>query len=363
MRPPIIQSSRLASNLHIILVIIFLLYFGQSVLVPLAFSCLTALLLVPVCNFFERQGFPRLFASLIGVILGLLFFIIVSYYISSQIISFKNDLPVIAERLTTSMQDLQNWIIRKFHVSAANVEDFFNSTSSQVLSNTSLLVSTTFLTISRIFFILLIVPVYTFLILLYRRLIMEFIVEIFSREHDSLVRDIVAKTREVVKGYTVGLFIETIVVAILNLIGFYIFGVKYAILLAVISALLKLIPYLGIITACIVSMLVTLTTNSLGAVTGVLVVLIVVHLIDGNFIFPAIVGSKVKMNALSIIVGVIAGSALWGIPGMFLAIPILAALKVIFDSLEQFQPWAILLGDDPGIPKIKSTKRKKPPET
>lgn len=346
-------ATKLAHKLQIVFITILLLYFGQMVLIPLAFAGLIALLLIPVCNFFERQGFPRLYAALIAVILGLLFFIVTSYFISSQIISFKNDLPLIAQRLTDYLHALQDEVVEKFDVGDSSVQNFVNSTTDQILSNTSVLVSTTFLTLGRIFFIVLIVPVYAFLILLYRRLIVLFIIRSFERRHDALVKDILYRTRGVVKGYIIGIFIETVIVAILLWIGFIILGVKYAILLALVSALLKLIPYLGIVTACIFSMLVTLTTNSLGTVTGVLIVQLVVHLIDGNFLFPAIVGSKVKMNALATIVGVIIGSALWGIPGMFLAIPVLATLKVIFDSLEPFRHWAILLGDDPRIPTIK----------
>lgn len=346
--------ARLAYKFQIVFFVLLLLYFGQGLFVPLAFGGLISLLLIPLCNFFEKQGFPRLYASLISVILGLLFFVIVSYYISSQIISFKNDLPLIAQRLTLYIQELQQWVVTKFKVTESNVQDFVDSTTGQILSNTSILVSTTFFTLSRVLFIVLIVPVYIFLIMLYRSVIVNFIVASFERQHDILVKDILIRTRGVVKGYIIGLFIETIIVAVMLWIGFIILGVKYAILLALISALLKLIPYLGIVTACVFTMLVTLTTNSMGTVTGVLIVQLVVHLIDGNFLFPAIVGSKVRMNALATIVGVLTGSAIWGIPGMFLAIPILATLKVIFDSLEPFHHWAILLGDDPKIPTIKN---------
>ena len=351
-----IPSARLASNLVIVLVVLILLYFGQEVLVPIVFSCLFALLLIQPCNFFERQGFPRLSAALITVLLGLLVFVMVSYFISSQIISFKNDLPLIAQRLAMYISHLKEWVVSRFHVSSGNVQEFFDNTANQLVSNTSLFASSTFLTLSRVLFIMLIIPIYTFLILLYRHLISRFILESFSKEHDELVRDILFKTRAVVKGYIVGIVLETIAVAILLWLGFIIIGVKYAFLLATISALLKLIPYIGIVTACLFSMAVTLSTNSLPAVTGVLIVLLIVHIIDGNLLFPAIVGSKVKMNALATIVGVIVGNALWGIPGMFLAIPILATLKVVFDSVATFRPWAILIGDDPGIPKIKKRK-------
>jgi len=216
------SSANLAYNLHIVLVTIFLLYFGQAVLVPIAFACLIALLLMPLCNFFEKQGFPRLFAALISIILGLMFFTLVSYFISSQIISFKNDLPVMARKLTESLEELQNWIIQKFHVTPANVEDFVNSTANQILSNTSIFVSTTFVTIGRVLLVVLLIPVYAFLLLLYRQLIMRFLIEFFDKRQNGLVQGIIFKTRGVVKGYIVGIFIETIVVAILTWIGFFI---------------------------------------------------------------------------------------------------------------------------------------------
>lgn len=356
MTSPRSSTTKVAFNLQIIAITLLLLYVGQSVLVPLAFAGLFTLLLLPIAVFFEHQGFPRLYAALISVILGVAFFTMTSYFISSQIISFKNDLPLMAQRFTELIQQLQTWVVAKFDVSSSNVQNFVDDTSNQILNNTSVLVSTTFFTLSRIIFLVLIIPVYAFLILLYRHLIVKFVMALFSHNHSSLVTEILFKTRAVVKGYIIGLFIETILVALLLWIGFILLGVKYAILLAVISALLKLVPYLGIVSAIVLSLSVTLTTNSMPTVTGVLIVQIVVHLIDGNFLFPAIVGSKVKMNALATIVGVIAGNLLWGIPGMFLAIPILATMKVIFDSLEPFQPWAILLGDDPGIPKLKRSR-------
>ena len=61
---------------------------------------------------------------------------------------------------------------------------------------------------------------------------------------------------------------------------------------------------------------------------------------------PRVVGSKVKINALVTILGVILGEHLWGIAGMFLAIPIIALLKVVFDSVETLNAWGFILGDE-----------------
>jgi predicted PurR-regulated permease PerM len=74
-------------------------------------------------------------------------------------------------------------------------------------------------------------------------------------------------------------------------------------------------------------------------------VLAVVQIIDNNFTMPWVVGNKVRINALVTIIGVLVGGALCGVPGMFLAIPGLAVLKVIFDAVPHLRPWGILLGD------------------
>lgn len=77
-----------------------------------------------------------------------------------------------------------------------------------------------------------------------------------------------------------------------------------------------------------------------------MVTIVVIHLIDSNVLLPLIVGSKVKINALITLLGVIIGEMFWGIPGMFLSIPVIAIAKVVFDRIESLKPWGLLLGDE-----------------
>jgi predicted PurR-regulated permease PerM len=80
----------------------------------------------------------------------------------------------------------------------------------------------------------------------------------------------------------------------------------------------------------------------------------IVQLIDNNYIVPYIVASKVKINALFSIIVVFIGNALWGIPGMFLSIPLIAIVKLIFDHIDSLKPWGFLLGDTmPSLLNIK----------
>ena len=190
------------------------------------------------------------------------------------------------------------------------------------------------------------IPIYTFLLLLYRKMIVSFLVKSFTPTHTPVVYAILNKTKSVMKGYIVGLCIEMLIVATMCFLGFTLLGVQYGLLLAVLAAVLNLIPYLGIFTAALLSMLITFATGSAGTTLGAGIVLFVVHLIDSNFLLPKVVGSKVKINALVTLLAVLVGNALWGLPGMFLSIPIVAILKVIFDSVETLSAWGFILGDE-----------------
>ena len=214
------------------------------------------------------------------------------------------------------------------------------------IEHTSALLGTTFSTVGSTIIYLVLIPIYTFLLLLYRSMIVSFLLKSVSEENSPVVHTILGKTKEVIKGYIVGLGIEMLIVATMIFVGFTLLGVKYALLLAMIVAVLNLIPYLGIFTALVLSVLITFTTDSAGTVLGVAIVVVCTHLIDSNFLLPKVVGSKVKINALVTILGVILGEHLWGIAGMFLAIPIIALLKVVFDSVETLNAWGFILGDE-----------------
>jgi predicted PurR-regulated permease PerM len=137
-----------------------------------------------------------------------------------------------------------------------------------------------------------------------------------------------------------------IIIAIAYCSAFLFLGVRYALLLGVIGAIVNIIPYLGVIITCVLTALITLTTNSPSTVLWSVVSIIIIHMLDTNILMPRIMISRVNINALTSIVGVITGSALWGLPGTFMAMPILAVLKVVFEEVEPLRPFAVLMGDD-----------------
>jgi predicted PurR-regulated permease PerM len=175
---------------------------------------------------------------------------------------------------------------------------------------------------------------------------MHFLISVFLEKNSLVVHDIIEKVQQILRKYITGLFIEMCIVSVVVCFALWALGIKYALLLGLITGLFNIIPYIGIFTAMLISVLITFATAAAaGKVFLVLTTLVITHLVDSNILLPAIVGSKVKINPLITVLGVVLGEMLWGVSGMFLSIPVIAVLKIIFDRIDSLKPWGILLGE------------------
>ena len=332
-----------------LLVIGYITVIAKDVLSPLIFSCLFSILLLPIAAFFEnRLRLPRSAASMLSVILLLGAIAGLLTIIGSQITGLAKDWPQFKTQITTSMQGLQQWIDTRFDINAAKQLDYVHDATQKAMSASSAMIGTMVLSASSILLFLVFTFIYTFFFLLYRKRIMEFLVTVFLEENKVVVHDIIEQVQYMIRKYIIGLLIQMAIVATVVSITFSIMGIQYAILLGLITGMLNVIPYVGIFSALVLSTLVTLATAAVATkALFVIVALVVVHLVDSNVLLPIVVGSKVRINALITVLGVIIGEMLWGISGMFLAIPIVAVLKIIFDRVAGMQAWGIILGDEP----------------
>lgn len=324
-----------------------IIYLGREIIVPLAFAFLLAVLLLPVNKFLERKGMSRVWAISVSLTMSTIVAGSILYYLSQQIMSFVDDIPVIKQHLTEHVQTLKGWMSSNINLSKIEQRNLFDSAAEKLKTTGSGVLGDTFLTVTQLAVVMLLLPVYIFLILYYRDMIARFFITIFKSEHQAKVHDVLQESKSIVQGYMTGLLIEMGIVATINCLGFLILGIKYPIFLGVLSAILNLIPYIGMLIASVFCMLVTLTTSaSMSDVGWVLAILVVVQFLDNNIIMPFVVGSKLKINSLITILGVLTGGALAGVAGMFLSIPFIAILKVIFDRVENLKPWGLILGDD-----------------
>jgi predicted PurR-regulated permease PerM len=337
------------------------IFYGADVIVPFSLSTLIAILLMPVTNFLQRRGLPRGVAALLSLLAAILFVGGVIYFLSSQVVSFFSDFDQIKQGINTHLHTLQGWIKQRFGLSFREQQTMASDAVESMKSSGQGAIGSTLSSLSDLLILITLLPIYTFLLLYYRGLIKQFLIDVFPNTPKNEVAAILDESRSVIQSYMVGLLIELVIVATINSAGFMILGIKYAIFLAVFAAVLNILPYIGMLIASIFCMIITLTTSkNLLEPIWVLVVLLVVQFIDNNIIMPRVVGSKVKLNALMTIVGVLIGGALCGISGMFLSIPAIAILKIIFDRIESLKPWGRLLGDESQKVKKTVAKDRKP---
>lgn len=341
-----------------------MLYIAQDIIVPLIFSVMIAILLYPIVNFFVRMKINRVIAIIFTLFLTILITASLTAFLINQVSIFADSWPIMVEKFSESINEFTQWGSRYFDLNQWKVNRWVKNAKADSLTISSAEVGQTMFALGNTIIVMLLVPVYVFLILYYNKLIIEFIHRVFVSSDQDQISKIISETKTVIQRYLAGLVIEAIIVATLNTAALFALGIEYAILLGIIGALLNVIPYIGGLVAVALPMAVALATKTSGIYAlYVLGIYYIIQLIDNNLIVPLVVSSKVKINALFAIIVVFAGNALWGISGMFLSIPLLAIIKVIFDHIEPLKPWGFLLGDtmpeNPIIrPIIKKIKNK-----
>jgi predicted PurR-regulated permease PerM len=324
------------------------LHYGRSIVLPFLFSILLSTLLLPVVKFLQRHGIGKLLSITLTILVTLFILGSIVYFLSTQIGSFLEDLPALEKRSKQLLWKGQQWVWENLNIGYKAQDEYIEETTEQIKGPA--VVSKTVLSITGIISYIVFLPTYAFLILYHKDMIKKFLITIFKDGTEDRVRDVLQESQLISQQYITGLLIELCIVFVLNSAGFLFLGIKYPIFLALVGAILNIVPYIGMIIANIICLIITLMssadpTKALWAA----MVLAGVQLIDNNILMPMIVGTKVKLNAIAIILGVLISGALCGIAGMFLAIPTLALFKVIFERVEHLKPWAMLLGDETTI--------------
>ena len=337
-----------------------MLYIAQGIIIPLLFSIIVAIVLHPVVNFFVRKKMNRIVAIVIALILAFIIMAAFATLLFSQANRFIETLPILIDKFIEVLNNTVTWLSEYFDISTQKINSWIKNTEGELINTSGSAIGQTIVTVGGMVVLLFLIPVYIFMLLFYQPLLLEFFRRLFGANNRNEVNEVITEIKSLIQRYLIGLLIETAIIAALYTIGLLIMGIEYAIILGIIGALLNLIPYIGSWIAASLPMIIAIVTKSSPwFALLVLALYIFIQFIDNNYIVPKIVASKVKINALISIIAVIAFGALWGIPGMLIAIPLTAIIKLIFDHIEPLKPWGFLLGDtmpDITIFKIKLKK-------
>ena len=343
-----ITKNHVALDLLSFIAIVFLAYILQDFLIPLLFSIILSVLIYPVVQFFESR---LCFNRIVSISIAILLFTIVIFSVFVLIGIQFEDIMSKSEQYNTQ-------ISQKIKPLLSQLEQFFGIKRQEIVGGGNLEVKEivkqnsnkifNFLTTSgSILSDFVLSPLYMFLFLLYRNFLTSFIYRATaSISTKAETRVVLQQLYKVQQNYLLGLISVMGIVGILNSIGLLLLGIEYPFFFGFLCALLLLVPYIGIIIGSLLPALIALATkDSYWYAVGVIAIFGFIQLIEGNFITPKITGSKVSLNAFVSILSIVLFSMLWGIPGMILALPITASLKVIFDHSDRMKPMGFLLGE------------------
>lgn len=329
-----------------IILLIWLLQAFKSVLVPLAFSLLIALLLLPLNRDLEKVKVPRPVAIITSIILVVTVLGLLIWFLSSQLMDLSSELDTISNNISDLIMRVQGFLYEKFGIQPSNRTDLVRNIVTSLQDTAANFLGSTISMTTGLLAAFTVVPIYVFCLLYYRDHLEQFLFKLVPKDRRGGLIHTIIDIQRVVQSYISGLMIVIVVVSLLNSAGLMLLGVKYAIFFGVFASILTIIPYIGIMIGSLMPALITLATTG-HFIDAILVVAVFafVQFLEGNFITPFIVGSKVSINPFAAILALLVGGEIWGASGMIMALPVIAMLKVIFDAYPPLEPLGFLLAD------------------
>lgn len=318
---------------------------ARAFLMPLVFSAFLALVLSPVVSFLEQKKMNSALAIISTMIMLTLFLFLILYFVSVQSRSLILDLPDLLDRFNRYLGKIEEQFYQIAGQSSAEQLNLLKENSSSLISSGTSFISNAVNTTSSLLTFFTLIPIYVVFMLLSRENFSQFIDKLGEKngkDYHALAKEIKA----MVYSYIGGLLIVVSIVSLLNTVGLLALGIEHALFLGILSGALTVIPYIGIIVGGAFPVIVALLTkDSLFYPIAVIILIGLVQFLEGNFITPKIVGSKVNINPLAAIIALLVGASIWGIMGMILAIPSVGIIRILMSNLEGLEPYAQLLGN------------------
>lgn len=355
------NKQHIALDFFVVIAIVFTAYMLQTIIVPLLFSIILSVLIFPVVSFLERKlRFNRIFSATFSVLFLCLSILAIFTFIGVQFNEIISKSDTYISQIERKMKPLIHQAEVSTGIKTDKIIESENMKMEKVVENNFSNITQFLMASGGVLGNLIVVPLYMFFFLLYRKFFISFIYTLLEKrcsKEDTKV--ILAKLYDVQQNYLVGLITVMFIVGVMNSAGLLLLGIDFPFFFGFLCALLLLIPYIGILIGSLLPALVAFATkDSYWYAIGVIAIFSFIQMLEGNFITPKITGSKVSVNAFVSILSFVVFALLWGTSGMILALPITASLKVIFDNSARFQVYGFLLGE-PTDEFLKSKARRR----
>lgn len=323
------------------------LILAKNILIPLTIAIVFTFLLLPVSRKLESWRVPKALAILISIIMAGAIFMALLYFLYSQVLSFVDDWPELEKTMTAKWDSVQQFISETFNITHKQQQIWIKSKIQESAGSGGVLILGFFSATTSFLASFALIPIYIFFLSFYKNKFKEFIHLISDEGKHEQALVMVKQVSMVSQKYLVGIFLDVVILSVLNSTGFLILGLQHAILFGVLASILNIIPYIGVLIGSILPIVMAfLTKDSMSYAFGVAGICFFVQFLDNNFITPYVVGSSVSINPLTATIVLVGSALIWGIPGMVLCMPLTGMAKVVCDNIESMKPYGYLLGEE-----------------
>ncbi len=343
---------RVNQYLFFFVLAVVVMYFGRSFIIPIVFAAMLAMLMAPLCRKLDSWGFPRALSTLSCVLILAAVVVGMVLIIGAQIATFGKDIDKIKQKGTEMIAKGQDYIEKRYGVSEKRQEEVVKEQAKKAQESQSQskkggsMVTRVLSGITSAVAGIILTLVFTFLFIFSKEKYESFFLRLYKDEDEGKVKKVVNDISTVSQKYLTGRAMSITIIWILYSIGLSIVGIKNAILLAGVAALLTLIPYVGTVLGGLFPVFMALVTeDSMQPALMAVLVMFVIQTMDNYFIEPNIVGGEVSLSALTSILSIIAGGMIWGVAGMILFLPMMGIIKIICDHVEPLKPIGFVIGD------------------
>jgi predicted PurR-regulated permease PerM len=341
-----LNIQKIAAFSIIVALALLLFYLLKSVLAPLVLSVILALVFLPIANWLEKYRFNRFFSTLTTVVSIALFFIgiaIIGFFQFQQLIGQYSNLE-------------QKFFAKINHFTEMLPDNFQPPTMSEVqdvekilpddLSTLQPVFSSIIKVSGELFSTLFFIPIFMFFILFYRGKVVRFSNKLETGDSGN-INKVLQESKSIIQKYLSGMGLVILIIASLATLGLWLMGIKYALLLGILSAVLTIVPYIGTITGALIPILFAfLTKDSAAYGLGVMALYAVIQIAEANLISPLILGNSVNVNPFVSILALLVMGPFWGIIGMIVAVPLTAILVVLISHSKRYAHINILLKNE-----------------
>jgi len=329
-------------------VIVALCYFAEWELVAILISILFSFILAPVVDVLHRIRLPRGVAAFIAVVLLLASMYSFAYFSFNQTASFVENLPKYSSKIRAVVGRFRQRAERLENTTATVLEtnrEERNAVTIRTASSWTDVFTRGLGSFSHGLLVLSFIPFLIYFMLTWQQHVRSATVMLFSMEHRNAAYQTLGLISAMVRSFIVGNFLVGIFIASVSTAVFAVVGVPFFYVVGFISGFLSLIPYLGVVLALIVPMMVGIGQLQSSDLFFVTVTVVGLHVIGLNILYPKFLGRRLQLNPLAVTLFVLFWGGLWGAVGLVLAIPLTGAMKIIFDHIQRLKPYGAWLGE------------------